>query len=67
MPAVRMKRSPLIRRAKDGTWGRCCDSAFYVWAGPISAEKVAEAGRMRFEGKEYVVRDGGVMHFRAAN
>jgi ribosome-binding ATPase YchF (GTP1/OBG family) len=23
-----------------------------------------EAGRMRLEGKEYVVRDGDVMHFR---
>ncbi len=26
-----------------------------------------EAGRMRLEGKEYVVRDGDVMHFRFAN
>ena len=26
-----------------------------------------DAGRMRLEGKEYVVRDGDVMHFRFAN
>lgn len=26
-----------------------------------------EAGRMRLEGKEYVVADGDVMHFRFAN
>jgi ribosome-binding ATPase YchF (GTP1/OBG family) len=26
-----------------------------------------EAGRMRLEGKEYVVHDGDVMHFRFAN
>ncbi|MEJ2117219.1 MAG: DUF933 domain-containing protein, partial [Alphaproteobacteria bacterium] len=26
-----------------------------------------EAGRMRLEGKEYVVNDGDVMHFRTAN
>ncbi|MEL7030238.1 MAG: DUF933 domain-containing protein, partial [Pseudomonadota bacterium] len=26
-----------------------------------------DAGKMRLEGKEYVVRDGDVMHFRFAN
>ena len=26
-----------------------------------------DAGRMRLEGKEYVVKDGDVMHFRFAN
>ncbi|MBN9282511.1 MAG: DUF933 domain-containing protein, partial [Hyphomicrobium denitrificans] len=26
-----------------------------------------EAGKMRLEGKEYVVQDGDVMHFRFAN
>jgi len=26
--------------------------------------KVKEAGKMRIEGKEYVVQDGDVMHFR---
>jgi ribosome-binding ATPase YchF (GTP1/OBG family) len=26
-----------------------------------------EAGKMRLEGKEYVVKDGDVMHFRFAN
>jgi hypothetical protein len=26
-----------------------------------------DAGEMRLEGKEYVVRDGDIMHFRFAN
>ena len=26
--------------------------------------KVKEAGKMRIEGKEYIVQDGDVMHFR---
>ncbi|HEY8193501.1 MAG TPA: DUF933 domain-containing protein, partial [Hyphomicrobium sp.] len=26
-----------------------------------------DAGKMRLEGKEYVVQDGDVMHFRFAN
>ena len=26
-----------------------------------------DAGKMRLEGKEYVVKDGDVMHFRFAN
>ncbi|HBA41869.1 MAG TPA: hypothetical protein DCZ07_02740, partial [Alphaproteobacteria bacterium] len=26
-----------------------------------------EAGKMRLEGKEYIVQDGDVMHFRFAN
>ncbi len=34
----------------------------YVTLGGETASK--EAGRMRLEGKEYVVRDGDVMHFR---
>ncbi|MGI6467055.1 MAG: redox-regulated ATPase YchF [Sphaerochaetaceae bacterium] len=29
-----------------------------------SEQKVKEAGKMRLEGKEYVVKDGDVMHFR---
>ena len=29
-----------------------------------SEAKVKEAGKMRVEGKEYVVKDGDVMHFR---
>ena len=29
-----------------------------------SESKVKEAGKMRVEGKEYVVKDGDVMHFR---
>jgi ribosome-binding ATPase YchF (GTP1/OBG family) len=29
-----------------------------------SEQKVKEAGKMRVEGKEYIVQDGDVMHFR---
>ena len=29
-----------------------------------SEAKVREAGKMRVEGKEYIVQDGDVMHFR---
>jgi ribosome-binding ATPase YchF (GTP1/OBG family) len=29
-----------------------------------SESKVKEAGKMRVEGKEYIVQDGDVMHFR---
>ena len=29
-----------------------------------SEAKVKEAGKMRVEGKDYVVQDGDVMHFR---
>ena len=31
-----------------------------------SEVKVREAGRARLEGKEYVVRDGDIIHFRHA-
>jgi hypothetical protein len=37
----------------------------YVGLGGEVAAK--DAGKMRLEGKEYVVRDGDVMHFRFAN
>ncbi|HEX6002342.1 MAG TPA: redox-regulated ATPase YchF [Hyphomicrobiaceae bacterium] len=37
----------------------------YVGLGGEQGAKAA--GKMRLEGKEYVVRDGDVMHFRAAN
>jgi len=29
-----------------------------------SESKVKEAGKMRVEGKEYIVKDGDIMHFR---
>ncbi|MBT4833774.1 MAG: DUF933 domain-containing protein, partial [Cryomorphaceae bacterium] len=29
-----------------------------------SEVKVKEAGKMRLEGKEYIVSDGDIMHFR---
>ena len=37
---------------------------FAILGGELPAK---EAGKMRLEGKEYVVRDGDVMHFRFAN
>lgn len=37
----------------------------YVGLGGETAAK--DAGRMRLEGKEYIVKDGDVMHFRFAN
>jgi ribosome-binding ATPase YchF (GTP1/OBG family) len=37
---------------------------FVVLGGEVPAK---EAGKMRLEGKEYVVKDGDVMHFRFAN
>ena len=37
---------------------------FVALGGEVAAK---EAGKMRLEGKEYVVKDGDVMHFRFAN
>ena len=37
---------------------------FVALGGEVPAK---EAGKMRLEGKEYVVKDGDVMHFRFAN
>ena len=37
-----------------------CDDLFSYG----SEQKVKEAGKLRIEGKEYVVRDGDIMHFR---
>lgn len=38
--------------------------AFDDYAGYGSETKVKEAGKMKVEGKEYIVKDGDVMHFR---
>lgn len=38
--------------------------SFDDYVGYGSENKVREAGKIRIEGKEYVVRDGDVMHFR---
>lgn len=61
--AIRMKRSTLIRRAKDGAWERREETAFYVCTGPISAEKAAEAIRNHWgvENKNHYVRDVSLM------
>ena len=40
--------------------GLAADGSF----GPGTEAKVKEAGKLRVEGKEYIVKDGDVMHFR---
>ena len=37
-----------------------CDDLFQYG----SEQKVREAGKLRMEGKEYIVKDGDIMHFR---
>ena len=37
-----------------------CDDLFKYG----SEQKVKEAGRLRIEGKEYLVKDGDIMHFK---
>ena len=38
--------------------------AFEDFSNYGSEAKVKEAGKLRVEGKEYIVKDGDVMHFR---
>src|SRR5690606_28813952 len=38
--------------------------AFHDYASYGSEAKVKEAGKLRVEGKEYIVKDGDIMHFR---
>jgi hypothetical protein len=40
------------------------DADYITWGGEAGAR---DAGKMRLEGKDYVVQDGDVMHFRFAN
>ncbi len=56
---VRVERSTLIRRAKDGMWDRRGEVSFYVCSAPISAEKAARAirGHWGVENKNHYVRD----------
>ena len=35
-----------------------------VFNNKVIEAKAKEAGKMRVEGKEYIVKDGDVMHFR---
>ena len=40
---IRVQRSTLTRRAKDGMWDRREETSFYVCSAPLSAKKAAEA------------------------
>ena len=56
---IRVKRSTLIRRAKDGLWDRREEVCFYVSSAPLSAKKAANAirGHWGVENKNHYVRD----------
>ncbi|MCP3969951.1 MAG: ISAs1 family transposase [Rhodobacteraceae bacterium] len=56
---IGVKRSTLMRRAKDGMWERREEICFYVCSAPISAKKAAEAirGHWGVENKNHYVRD----------
>jgi predicted transposase YbfD/YdcC len=56
---IRVTRSTLIRRAKDGLWDRREETAFYVCSASIGAKKAAEAIRSHWavENRNHYVRD----------
>ncbi len=56
---IRVERSTLMRRAKDGMWDRREDVSFYVCSAPINAKKAAQAirGHWGVENKNHYVRD----------
>lgn len=56
---IRVTRSTLIRRAKDGLWDRRDETSFYVCSAPISAKKAALAIRSHWavENRNHYVRD----------
>ncbi|MCP4999347.1 MAG: ISAs1 family transposase, partial [Hyphomicrobiales bacterium] len=56
---IRVKRTSLIRRAKDGLWDRREETSLYVSSAPISAKKAAEAIRSHWgvENRNHYVRD----------
>jgi len=56
---IRVQRSTLMRRAKDGMWEHREDISFYVCSAPVSARKAAEAirGHWGVENKNHYVRD----------
>jgi ribosome-binding ATPase len=56
-------------RARSTRISSAASSAPRPWPTPISSPAAAspgprEAGKLRLEGKDYVVKDGDVMHFR---
>ena len=56
---IKVKRSTLIRRAKDGMWDRREETSFYVCSAPVSAKKAASAIRSHWsiENQNHYVRD----------
>jgi predicted transposase YbfD/YdcC len=56
---IRVKRSTLERRAKDGMWDRREETSLYVCSAPISARKAADAirGHWSVENRNHYVRD----------
>jgi len=56
---VRVTRTTLIRRARDGMWQRRKEISFYVCSSPIGAEAAAEAirGHWGVENRNHYVRD----------
>ncbi len=56
---IRVTRSTLMRRAKDGLWGRREETCFYVCSAPIGAKKAADAIRSHWgvENRNHYVRD----------
>ncbi len=56
---VRVTRTTLIRRAKDGMWRRREEISFYVCSAPIAAEAAAKAirGHWGVENRNHYVRD----------
>ena len=56
---IRVTRSTLVRRAKDGLWDHREEVSYYACSAPISAPKAAEAIRSHWgvENKNHYVRD----------
>ena len=56
---IRVTRSTLMRRAKDGLWDRREETSFYVCSVSISAKNAAEAIRSHWgvENRNHYVRD----------
>ena len=56
---IRVQRTTLTRRAKDGMWDRREEISFYVCSAPVGAEKAADAIRRHWgvENRNHYVRD----------
>ena len=56
---IRVHRSTLMRRAKDGLWDHRQETSFYVCSAPLGAKKASEAirGHWGIENRNHYVRD----------